>query len=113
MSGRCHGPGCDHQIAATSTFCSGRCFAAWEAQFDGTLAGPGPLLLPLAPFTAQERLSGAVVSRQDPGELLDVEPFGDERGATYPLVAPEEPQVAHSGMRVWLGRWIHRMRRTE
>lgn len=32
--------------------------------------------------------------------------------ATYPLVASEDLQVAHSGMRGWLGRWIHRMRRT-
>lgn len=30
--------------------------------------------------------------------------------ATYPLVAPEDLQVAHSGMRGWLGRWIHRKR---
>lgn len=32
--------------------------------------------------------------------------------ATYPLVAPEDPQVAQSGERGWLGRWIHRKRRT-
>lgn len=33
-------------------------------------------------------------------------------GAAYALVAPEDLQVSQSGMRGWLGRWIHRKRRT-
>lgn len=35
----------------------------------------------------------------------------DGEGATYPLVASVDLQVAHSGMRGWLGRWLHRKRR--
>lgn len=32
--------------------------------------------------------------------------------AAFPQVASENPQVAHTGQRGWLGRWLHRMRRT-
>jgi hypothetical protein len=49
-----------------------------------------------------------------PIELVDDEAdsFFASVGATKPQVASENPQVAQSGMRGWLGRWIHRNRRT-
>ena len=40
--------------------------------------------------------------------------FEPSEGATKPQVASENPQVTvtHTGQRGWLGRWLHRKRRT-
>jgi hypothetical protein len=46
-----------------------------------------------------------------PIELVDDE-ADSTLGATFPQVASANPQVAYSGQKGWLGRWLHRMRRT-
>jgi hypothetical protein len=54
------------------------------------------------PIELVERVEDSTLYQQARGE-----------GAAKPLVASENPQVAQSDqMRGWLGRWLHRMRRT-
>lgn len=117
MSGRCHGPGC--QQAAVIEFCSDGCMRAWHEQHDSPApmaaaamlcarCGRGDCPEPLAEWEAE--LLAGVGARMACSLPEDEIPTGS--GATYLLVASEDPQVAQSGMRGWLGRWIHRMRRT-
>lgn len=134
-SGRCHGPGC--QQAANGDFCGEVCAQAWERHYAGNVDteahNPPPAMTrPAGGFADGGYIAGpprrpgddrvpALLSEggciqfwrgdHSGNHPLDEHP-GDKPaaggGATYPLVAPVEPQVA----RHWFGRVLDRLRRT-
>lgn len=118
VSGRCHGPGCQQ---ADCVVC--KVYRLMES------LPPAPDREPIKLTREQRAFLMAMYSDPRPSylrggalgdfagtpiELVDDEAdsFFASRGATYPLVAPVDLQVAQSGMWGWLGRWIHRKRRT-
>jgi hypothetical protein len=101
VSGRCHGPGC--QQATDLDFCSERCLAQWHAQL-----GDEPAEAAADDLAGEPDCDKGCTRHQTCRQVTL--PAGGV--SEFPQVASPSPQVTHTGQRGWLGRWLHRMRRT-
>lgn len=132
VAGRCHGPGCQRE-ARVEYFCGEACQAAWSRQ--ATKLAADERDLPAVREAMRAELDRVVAETRErarqqiphtaPGSVVEdiqrafdlvrddaFNDLSDDEGAAKPLVASENPQVTHTGQGGWLGRWLHRMRRT-